>query len=64
MKEKRSVAGLSRGPVKKHEYLMYLASVRDSEALALQLGHKIKPRSIEEIRSEFEQEHGSIYINI
>ena len=52
------------GKVKKQEYLKYLASVRDTEARAIQLGHKIQRKTIEEIRSEFEQEHGSIYINI
>ena len=32
--------------------------------LAEQLGLKIRPKSIAQIRAEFEREHGSIYMEI
>ena len=50
--------------MKRKEYLMFLVSVRDDEKLAWQLGLKIEPKPIEDIRAEFEAEHGSIYIDV
>ena len=57
-------AGLGGGRVKRREYLKYLALVRGDENIAKQNGLKIMPKSVDAIRREFEQEHGSIYINI
>ena len=49
------------GRVKRKEYLMFLMSVREAEWLAEVQGQKVQEMSIEEIRAEFEQKHGSIY---
>lgn len=64
MSDQMKAAGLGGGKIKRREYLMYLASAREIESTAIQNGLAIKPKTIAEIRSEFEQEHGcSIYIN-
>lgn len=52
------------GQVKRKEYLMFLVSVREAERRAEKQGQAVPEKSIEEIRALFEQEHGSIYINI
>ena len=64
MSDQMKAAGRGGGRIKRIEYLKYLASVRETESIALQNGLTIKPKPIAEIRSEFEQEHGSIFINI
>ena len=64
MNRQLKMAGFARGKVKRQEYLTYLASTREDEDLARQNGLTIEPKSIEQIRSEFEKEYGSIYINI
>ena len=51
------------GRVKRREYLMFLVAIREEEHQAQMLGLKIKPKSIEEVRQEFEKEHGSIYMD-
>ena len=62
--KKMKAAGLGGGRIKRREYLKYLALVRGDENIAKQNGLKIMPKSVDAIRREFEQEHGSIYINI
>ena len=57
------MAGRSQGKVKRKEYLMYLVAVREEELQAEQRGLKIKPKSIAEIRAEFERKNGSIYLD-
>ena len=64
MSSQMKAAGLGGGRVKRREYLKYLALVRGDENIAKQNGLKIMPKSVDAIRREFEQEHGSIYINI
>ena len=64
MSSQMKAAGLGGGKVKRREYLKYLALVRGDENIAKQNGLKIMPKSVDAIRREFEQEHGSIYINI
>lgn len=54
--------GQSAGLVKRREYLMYLAAVREEEELAVQSGRKVKEKSIAQVRMDFEREHGSIYL--
>jgi hypothetical protein len=51
------------GRVKRREYLMFLVAIREEEHQAQMLGLTIKPKSIEEVRQEFEKEHGSIYMD-
>ena len=57
-------AGSTQGRVKRHEYLMYVLEVREREHLAEKQGNKVAPMTLEEIRQLFEQEHGTIYMNI
>jgi len=39
-------------------------AVREEESSAAQMGLKTKAKSIEQIRAEFEAQHGSIYMDI
>ena len=64
MSEQLELAGRSQGSVKRREYLMSLVAEREDERLAEQLGLKTRPKSIAQIRAEFEREHGSIYMEI
>lgn len=64
MSDQMKAAGKGGGKIKRRKYLAYLASIREEEALARQLGAGFLPKSVEAIRREFEQEHGSIFINI
>lgn len=56
-------AGMSMGRVKRKAYLLYVATVRDEENETIQLGlmTERKCKSREQLRSEFEKEHGSIW---
>ena len=56
-------AGTSGGRIKRREYLMFALSVRYEEQLAEENGQEIVPKSIEEIRREYENQYGSIYLN-
>ena len=51
------------GRVKRKEYLQYLLSVRKAERHSELLGLNVEPKPIEQVRAEFEAEHGSIYMN-
>lgn len=57
-------AGASEGKVKRREYLMYVLEVRQREAAAAEQGNRVTRLSIGEIRQQFEEEHGTIYMNI
>ena len=57
-------AGASEGKVKRREYLMYVLEVRQREAAAAKQGNRVTRLSIGEIRQQFEEEHGTIYMNI
>ena len=50
------------GKVKKQAYLKYLLAIREEESLALQQGIRIPHKSVEQIRKEFEEKNGSIYV--
>ena len=64
MSKQAQLAGWSQGRVKRKEYLEYLLTECEDWKLATQLGLHIEAKSIEEIRVKFEQEQGSIYINL
>ena len=65
MSEQMKLAGTpGDGRVKRKEYQMFLMSVREAERLAEKQGQNVQEKEVEEIRALFEQEHGSIYINI
>ncbi|MBP3211119.1 MAG: hypothetical protein J6M41_00925, partial [Prevotella sp.] len=57
-------AGASEGKVKKREYQLFLLEVRQREAAAAKQGNRVARLSIGEIRQQFEEEHGTIYMNI
>jgi mannitol/fructose-specific phosphotransferase system IIA component len=62
MSEQLEAAGSSGGKVKKQAYLKYLLEIREEESLALQQGIRIPHKSVEQIRKEFEEKNGSIYV--
>ena len=62
MSEQLEAAGSSGGKVKKQAYLKYLLAIREEESLALQQGIRIPHKSVEQIRKEFEEKNGSIYV--
>ena len=49
------------GKVKRREYLMYLAEIRQEEKSRHAAGCRMEPKTAEEIRAEYEAKHGSIY---
>ena len=64
MSEQMEAAGSGRGKVKKKAYLKYVLDVREDESLADQLGIKFPHKSIEQIRKDFEEKNGSIYVTL
>ena len=64
MSKQAQLAGWSQGQVKRKEYLMYLVTACEDRKLATQLGLHIEAKSNEEMRAKFEQEQGSIYLNL
>ena len=59
LSEKLEMMGCERGRVQRRAYQLTLMEVRASESLAMQRGLTITPKSLEEIREEFEAEQGS-----
>ena len=55
---------MSEGRVKRKEYLMFLLGVRKEEKQARDLGLKVETKPIEDIRAEFEEQFGSIYMEM
>ena len=64
MSEQMQAAGLSGGKVKKKAYLKYVIEVREEESLADQLKIQIPHKSLEQIRKDFEEKNGSIYVTL
>lgn len=64
MSEQMEAAGSGRGKVKKKAYLKYVLDVREDESLADQLGIKFPHKSIGQIRKDFEEKNGSIYVTL
>ena len=62
--EQMQAAGLSGGKVKKKAYLKYVIEVREDESLADQLKIQIPHKSLEQIRQDFEEKNGSIYLSL
>ena len=62
MSEQMEAAGSGRGMVKKKAYLKYVLEVREDERLAEQLKIQFPHKSIEQIRKDFEERNGSIYV--
>ena len=64
MSEQMEAAGSGGGKVKKKAYLKYVLDVREDESLADQLGLKFPHKSIGQIRKDFEEKNGSIYVTL
>ena len=64
MSEQMEAAGSAGGKVKKKAYLQYVLEVRADESLADQLGIKFPHKSIEQIRRDYEEKNGSIYVTL
>ena len=62
--EQMEAAGSGRGKVKCRAYLRYVLEVRADESLADQLGIRAPHKTIDQIREEFEKNHGSIFVEI
>ena len=54
---------MTQGRIKRKEYLLYLADLREEEQLKEQLGIEVTPLTIAQVRAAFEKKNGSIYIN-
>ena len=57
-------AGSAGGKVKRKAYLKFVLTAREDELAAEQLGIRFPHKSIDQIRQEFEKNHGSIYIEL
>ena len=55
---------MSFGKVVKRSYQLYLLQVRSEERMAIQRGPHIEPKTIEQVRAEYEEEHGSRFMEI
>ena len=64
LSEQLEAAGSGRGKVKRKAYLRYVIVVREEEALAEQRGLKLVRMTIDQIRQEFEKNHGSIFLSL
>ena len=51
------------GRVQSRQYQLYLLKVRSDERMARLRGLSDEEKPIEQIRAEFEAEHGSIYLD-
>ena len=54
--------GVTQGRVKRKEYQEFLVKVREGEAKDKKMGKEVIPKSIEYLRIQFEEEHGSVYM--
>jgi hypothetical protein len=75
MSEQMEAAGSGGGKVKKKAYLKYVLDVREDErlrvgerssgiSLADQLKIQFPHKSLEQIRKDFEEKNGSIYVTL
>lgn len=64
MSEQMEAAGRGGGQVKCRAYLRYLIEVRADESLADQLGIRAPHKTIDQIRQEFENKNGSIFLSL
>ena len=55
---------MSYGRVVKRSYQLYLLQVRSEERMAIQRGLRIEPKTIEQVRAEYEKEHGSRFVEM
>ena len=62
MSEQMEAAGAGGGKIKRKAYLKYVLEVREDERLAEQLKIQFPHKSIEQIRKDFEERNGSIYV--
>lgn len=64
LSDQLEAAGSAGGKVKRKAYLKFLLEVRANESLADQMGIRTLHKTIDQIRSEFEKNHGSIFLSL
>ena len=62
MSEQLETFGCEHGHVQRREYQLTLLEVRTSEGLAEMRGEAVTPKTLEDIRKEFEDQHGSRFL--
>ena len=55
---------MSFGRVVKRSYQLYLLETRSGERMAMLRGYRIVPKTLEQIRAEYEEKYGSRFENI
>lgn len=63
LSEQLEAAGSAGGKVKRKAYLKFVLTSREDELTAEQLGIRFPHKSIDQIREEFEKNHGPIYLS-
>ena len=61
LSEQLKNAGNALGKVKRYDYLMYALDIRHNEAEKEELGVVYQPKTIDQIRQEFENKNGSVF---
>ena len=64
MNQQLKMAGMSKGGVKRKEYLMFVLATHLREDEAKERGEEVVPMSLADIREEFEAKYGDIYVEI
>lgn len=64
MSQQMRTAGMSKGDVKRKEYLMFVLATHQCEDEARERGEEVMPKSLAEIREEFEAKYGEIYVKM
>jgi hypothetical protein len=64
LSEQLRQAGLGLGRVKRLDYLKYVLDIRSEEAKNEELGIAFEHKSIEQIRKDFEEKNGSIFLSL
>ena len=64
LSEQLRQVGLGVGQVKRLDYLKYVLCIRFEEARNEELGIAFQSKSIEQIRRDFEEKNGSIFLSL
>ena len=62
LSEKLEMLGCEQGKVQRRAYQLTLLEVRASESHAMMRGQTVTPKPLEDIKMEFETEHGSRFL--
>lgn len=64
MSQQLRTAGMSKGDVKRKEYLMFVLATHQREDEAKGRGEEVAPKSLADLRKEFEAKYGEIYVRM